>query len=61
MRDLDRKRQELQTYRNNLGFLSAKSSSGNSMVKEMERRTKLIEEEIDTIRKKIEMVEEKIN
>ena len=61
MRDLDRKQQELKTYRNNLGFFNVKSSAGNSMLKEMERRTKQIEEEIATIRKKIEMVDNKID
>lgn len=61
LRDLDRKRQELKTYQNNLGFFSIKSSAGNSMLKEMERRTKQIEEEIEMLRKKIDMVDEKIN
>ncbi len=59
MRELDRKRQELKTYENNLGFFNVKSSAGNSMLKEMERRTKQIEEEIVTIQKKIEMVDDK--
>lgn len=61
MRELDRKRQELKTYENNLGFFNVKSSAGSSMLREMERRTKQIEEEIVTIRKKIEMVDDKIN
>lgn len=59
MRELDRKRQELKTYENNLGFFNVKSSAGSSMLKEMERRTRQIEEEIVTIKKKIEMVDDK--
>jgi|InofroStandDraft_1065614.scaffolds.fasta_scaffold08619_2 hypothetical protein len=61
LRDLDRKRQELKTYQNNLGFFNIKSSAGNTMLKEMERRTRQIEEEIEMLRKKIDMVDEKIN
>lgn len=61
LRDLDRKRQELKTYQNNLGFFNVKSSAGNSMLKEMERRTAQIEEEIAMLQKKIEMVDSKIN
>lgn len=60
LRDLDRKRQELNTYRNNLGFFNVKSSAGNSMLKEMERRTRQIEEEIQMLRSKIDMVDGKI-
>ncbi len=60
MRDLERKQQELKTYRNNLGFFNVKSSAGNSMFKEMERRTRQIEDEIATISKKIELVDNKI-
>lgn len=59
LRDLDRKRQELATYRNNLGFFNVKSAAGNSMLKEMERRTRQIEEDIEMLRKKIEMVDGK--
>lgn len=53
-RTLERKLQELKTYENNLGFLSAKSKSGNSMLALMQSKMNDLKAEIDEIRKKIE-------
>lgn len=61
LRVLDTKRQELQTYRNNLGFFNVKSSQGNSLVKDMERKMKRIEEDIKDIRTKIDMIDAQQN
>lgn len=57
-RALEQKKNELKTFENNLGFFSIKSKEGNSMLKEMERRTQRIKDEITEIEKKIKLVNE---
>lgn len=39
---LETKRAELRTYENNLGFLSAKSKSGNALVRDFERKIEVL-------------------
>ncbi|MDE5843369.1 MAG: DUF349 domain-containing protein, partial [Muribaculaceae bacterium] len=56
MRVLEAKEQELKTYNNNLGFFNIKSSQGNSMVKDMERKMKRIEADIKEIKEKIALI-----
>lgn len=56
MRVLEAKRQELKTYNNNLGFFNIKSSQGNSMLKEMERKMKRIETDIKELKEKIDLI-----
>lgn len=53
-RALERKLQELKTYENNLGFLSAKSKSGNSMLALMQSKMNDLKVEIEELRKKID-------
>lgn len=60
MRACEIKRNELKTYENNLGFLSSKSKSGDSMVREMERRIQRIKDDIASIEEKIRMIDEKL-
>lgn len=55
-RALEARRSELQTYENNLGFFNVKSSAGNSMVKEMERKMSRLRDEIKEIEQKIRML-----
>ncbi len=50
---LEQKKGELATYENNMGFLSISSKSGNSMLKEMERKMQKLREEMDLITQKI--------
>lgn len=57
MRELDRKRAELKTYENNMGFFSVKSSAGNSMLKEMERRSERIRQDIADLESKLKMID----
>lgn len=57
-RALEQKKNELKTFENNLGFFSIKSKEGSSMLKEMERRTQRIKDEITEIEKKIRLVNE---
>lgn len=60
VRAYEMKSQELKTYENNLGFFNAQSKSGNSLVKEMERKIANIKEEIAMLEQKIKLIEEKI-
>lgn len=61
LRAYEQKRNELKTFENNLGFFNIKSSAGNSMLKEMERRTQRIKDDMALIEKKIELIDSKIN
>lgn len=55
-RQLDAKLNDLKTYQNNMGFFNIKSSAGNSMLKDLERKIKLIEQDIDQIRQKLALL-----
>lgn len=57
VRALEARKSELSTYENNMGFFNVKSSAGNSMVKEMERKIARLKDEIEEIRTKIRMVD----
>lgn len=61
LRAIENKRNELNIYENNLGFLNVKSSSGNSLVKEIERRSQLIKADIAELQKKLELLDNKGN
>ena len=60
LRAFEIKRNELKTYENNLGFLSSKSKSGDSMVREMERRIQRIKDDLDSIEEKIKLIDSKL-
>lgn len=60
VRAFETKSQELKTYENNLGFFNAQSKTGNSLVKEMERKIANIKEEIAMLEQKIKLIDEKI-
>lgn len=60
VRAYEMKSQELKTYENNLGFFNAQSKSGNSLVKEMERKIANIKDEIAMLEQKIKMIDDKI-
>ena len=49
---------ELKTFENNMGFLNARSKSGNSLVQEMERRIERLKEEIAALEQKIKTIDE---
>ena len=59
-RILDRMRNELQTYTNNLGFLNISSKSGNSLMREMERKKEKLEEDIRLMIEKIKLIDKKV-
>lgn len=60
VRSYEQKCNELKLYENNMGFFSAKSKSGNTIVKEMERKIERIKEDIATLEQKIKIIDEKI-
>lgn len=60
VRALEIKRNELKTYENNLGFLTSKSKSGDSMVREMERRIQRIKDDLAAIEEKVRLIDSKL-
>ncbi|WP_102407728.1 DUF349 domain-containing protein [Parabacteroides bouchesdurhonensis] len=60
MRMYERMKNELQTYENNIGFLSISSKGGGGLLKEMERKIEKLKEEMDLIIKKIEAIDENL-
>lgn len=56
----DTMKNELQTYENNLGFLSASSKKGNSLLIEIERKVEKLKVDIELIREKIKAIDENI-
>lgn len=60
-RAYEQKRNELKTYENNMGFFNITSKAGNSMLKEMERKTQKIKDDMALIEKKIELLDSKMN
>lgn len=60
LRTYEQKRNELLTCENNLGFFNSKSKSGDSMLKELERRIQRIKDDISTLEKKIKVIDSKI-
>ncbi|NDV65563.1 DUF349 domain-containing protein [Bacteroides sp. 224] len=51
---------ELQTYENNLGFLSASSKKGNSLLTEINRKVEKLKADIELMKEKIKVVDESI-
>ncbi|MDR0429379.1 MAG: DUF349 domain-containing protein [Tannerellaceae bacterium] len=60
MRAYERLKNELQTYENNIGFLSISSKGGGGLVKEMERKIEKLKEEMGLIIKKIDAIDENL-
>ena len=61
MRRYEQLKSEITTYENNLGFLSSRSKSGDSLVKDMERRIERLKEDIREILDKVKILDEKIS
>lgn len=57
IRAMEARQNEIKTIENNLGFFSVKSSAGNSMLKEFERKINKIKEEIAGIKEKIALLD----
>ena len=52
---------EIQTYENNLGFLTSASKKGNSLVNEMNRKVEKLKADLELILEKIHVIDESIN
>ena len=57
MRRYDQLRQEIQTYENNLGFLTASSKKGNSLVDEMNRKVQKLKDDMELVKQKIKAID----
>ena len=57
MRIYERMKVELQTYENNIGFLSISSKGGSGLVKDMERKIERLKEDIELTLNKINMID----
>ena len=57
MRQYDNLRQEVQTYENNLGFLSVSSKKGNSLIDEMNRKVEKLKDELQLVKDKIKAID----
>ena len=56
----ERLKTEVQTYENNIGFLSVSSKGGSGLVKEMERKIENLKEEMALTVKKIDAIDENL-
>ncbi|WP_294589576.1 DUF349 domain-containing protein [uncultured Bacteroides sp.] len=60
VRTLENMKNELQTYENNLGFLTASSKKGNSLLTEINRKVEKLKADIDLVKEKIKVLDENI-
>ena len=57
MRQYDALKQEVQTYENNLGFLSVSSKKGNSLIDEMNRKVEKLKGDLQLVKEKIKAID----
>ncbi len=60
VRAYEQKCNELKTYENNMGFFTASSKNGNTIVKELEKKISNLKDEIALLEQKIKIIDEKI-
>ncbi len=60
MRQYDRMKNELQTYENNIGFLSVSSKKGNHLLDDMNQKVEKIKSELQLIIRKIEAIDKEL-
>ena len=58
VRAFDNMKNELQTYENNLGFLTTSSKKGNSLLTEINRKVEKLKADIELVKEKIKVVDE---
>lgn len=59
-RAYDQRKNELQTYENNLGFFSSSSKSGDSMLRDLERKIQRLRDELTEISGKMKVISAKL-
>ncbi len=57
MKRYDALRQEIQTYENNIGFLSVSSKKGSSLIDEMNRKVQKLKDDLALVRDKIKAID----
>ena len=57
MREYDNLKQDIQTYENNLGFLTASSKKGNSLIEEMNRKIQKLKDDMQLVKEKIKAID----
>ncbi|WP_456103267.1 DUF349 domain-containing protein [Prevotella sp.] len=57
LRRYEQLKQEINTYENNLGFLSISSKKGNSLIDEMNRRIQKLKDDMDEVKQKIKAID----
>lgn len=60
MRTYERMKNELQTYENNIGFLSISSKGGGGLVKEMEHKIEKLKKDMELVVQKINAIDENL-
>ena len=61
MRQYDNLKQEIHTYENNLGFLTASSKKGNSLIEEMNRKIQKLKDDMQLVKEKIKAIDAENN
>jgi len=61
MRQYESMKQEIQTYENNLGFLSVSSKKGNSLIDEMNRKVQKLKDDLELVKEKIKAIDAENN
>ncbi len=61
MRRYDALKQEIQTYENNLGFLSVSSKKGSSLIDEMRRKVQKLKDDLDLVKAKIKALDAEVD
>ena len=60
VRAFENMKNELQTYENNLGFLTTSSKKGNSLLTEINRKVEKLKADIELVKEKIKVIDENI-
>ena len=58
IRQYEIKKNEIQTYENNLGFLTSSSKKGNSLVSEITRKVDKLKADLELLEQQIRLIEE---
>ena len=61
IRQYDNLKQEIHTYENNLGFLTASSKKGNSLIEEMNRKIQKLKDDMQLVKDKIKAIDAENN
>ena len=60
-RTYERLKNDIQTYENNIGFLSISSKGGGGLLKEMNRKIDSLKDELKLIEKKVQVIDESLD